>query len=359
MSLVHALPDGPLDIVGDIHGEYEALLALLGHLGYDEQGHHPQGRFLVFVGDFCDRGPDSPAVLKLARQLIESGRAFATLGNHEINLLRQDPKEGSGWFFDERQHSDTPKYAPFARLPQTLHRDTLAFLDALPLALERQDLRIVHAAWIPDAISAVRQVPAHMLQASYSDWEMRAARRSSESDLQARMRDEQLRWSWSLEDKNHTPPMMHALAENESNQQMLNPIKILTSGVEHPSTAPFFTSGKWRFAERVAWWDGYGDETPVVVGHYWRRLEAIDRSQVGKKDVDLFDGVEPLSWHGRKRNVFCVDFSAGGRWKARKDQSPPASHFKLAALRWPENQVFFDDGQCFNAQGLRAAETVD
>ena len=44
MSLVQALPEGPLDIVGDIHGECEALLALLGHLGYDEQGHHPSGR---------------------------------------------------------------------------------------------------------------------------------------------------------------------------------------------------------------------------------------------------------------------------------------------------------------------------
>lgn len=359
MSLVQALPEGPLDIVGDIHGEYEALLALLGHLGYDEQGCHPQGRSLVFVGDFCDRGPDSPAVLKLARQLIESRRAVAVLGNHEINLLRQDAKDGSGWFFDERQHSDAPKYAPFARLPQTLHQDTLEFLEALPLALERPDLRIVHAAWIPDAIAAVHQVPERSVQASYTDWEKRAARRSAESDLQARMREEQTRWPWSLEDKSHPPPMLHALAEHESNEQMLNPIKILTSGVEQPSASPFFASGKWRFAERVAWWDGYDDSTPVVVGHYWRRFEAIDRSQVGKEDVDLFEGVDPLAWHGKKRNVFCVDFSAGGRWKARKDQNPPASHFKLAALRWPENQVLFDDGQCFAAQGLRASETVD
>ena len=61
MSLIQSLPEGPLDIVGDIHGEFDALLALLSHLGYDLQGHHPQGRTLVFVGDFCDRGPDSPA----------------------------------------------------------------------------------------------------------------------------------------------------------------------------------------------------------------------------------------------------------------------------------------------------------
>ena len=28
MSLIQALPDGPLDVVGDIHGEWEALAAL-------------------------------------------------------------------------------------------------------------------------------------------------------------------------------------------------------------------------------------------------------------------------------------------------------------------------------------------
>ena len=359
MSLVQALPDGPLDVVGDIHGEYEALLALLGHLGYDEQGCHPQGRSLVFVGDFCDRGPDSPAVLNLAQRLVESGRAKAVLGNHEINLLREDPKDGSGWYFDERQHSDAPKYAPFARLPKALQQSTLEFLQTLPLALERADLRIVHAAWVAESIAAVRQVPTNALQTSYSDWEMRAAERSRESNLQARMQEEQMRWPWSLEDKSHIPPMLCALAEHEANEQMLNPIKILTSGVERPSAAPFYTSGKWRFAERVAWWDSYEDDTPVVVGHYWRRLDEIDRAQVGKQDVDLFAGVDPLTWHGKKGNVFCVDFSAGGRWKSRKDQHPPASHFKLAALRWPENQVVFDDGQCFAAQGFMETATRD
>ena len=55
MSLIQPLPEGPLDIVGDIHGEYAALCDLLGHLGYSLDGRHPQGRSLVFVGDFCDR----------------------------------------------------------------------------------------------------------------------------------------------------------------------------------------------------------------------------------------------------------------------------------------------------------------
>lgn len=94
MSLIQTLPAGALDIIGGIHGEHEALVGLLRHLGYDAQGRHPQHRTLVFVGDFCDRGPNSPAVLALVQKLVESGRAVAVLGNHEINLLREEAKEG-------------------------------------------------------------------------------------------------------------------------------------------------------------------------------------------------------------------------------------------------------------------------
>jgi hypothetical protein len=61
-SLVQRLFDGPIDLVGDIHGEIAALTILLQHLGYDEDGLHPEKRRLVFLGDLMDRGPDSPAV---------------------------------------------------------------------------------------------------------------------------------------------------------------------------------------------------------------------------------------------------------------------------------------------------------
>ncbi len=87
--------------MGDIHGELSALQDLVRHLGYDEDGRHPQSRTLVFVGDFVDRGPDSPGVVSLVQRLVESGHASAIAGNHEINLLRHDPKDGAGWFFEE------------------------------------------------------------------------------------------------------------------------------------------------------------------------------------------------------------------------------------------------------------------
>jgi hypothetical protein len=69
-------------------------------LGYGAKGVHPAGRRLVFVGDLTDRGSDSPAVLQFVRTLMDRGLAQCLLGNHELNLLRQETKAGNGWFFD-------------------------------------------------------------------------------------------------------------------------------------------------------------------------------------------------------------------------------------------------------------------
>jgi hypothetical protein len=49
------------------------------------------------------------------QQLLEAGRAVAVLGNHEINLLREDVKDGSGWFFDACMDKDNSKYTPYRR----------------------------------------------------------------------------------------------------------------------------------------------------------------------------------------------------------------------------------------------------
>ena len=107
-----SLPDTPLDIVGDVHGEFAAFQSLLHRLGYRDDGFHPHGRRLVFVGDLCDRGPNSPAMLAWFKQAYERGWAWMVLGNHELNILADDPKDGSGWFFDVRAEKDA-HYAPW------------------------------------------------------------------------------------------------------------------------------------------------------------------------------------------------------------------------------------------------------
>ena len=39
-----------------------------------------------------------------------------------------------------------------------------------------------------------------------------------------------------------------------------------------------------------------------------------------------------------------MDYSAGGRWTERKAGTTVGHDFKLAALRWPERTLMFDDG---------------
>jgi protein phosphatase len=76
------------DIIGDIHGCFDALQRLCRALGYDRDYRHDEGRSLIFVGDLADRGPDSIRVLRLVSRLVGMGRARMVLGNHDDALLR-------------------------------------------------------------------------------------------------------------------------------------------------------------------------------------------------------------------------------------------------------------------------------
>ena len=92
---------GPFDIIGDVHGCYDELLALLGTLGYRVAAEPvaddrdlgvrvlpPAGRRAVFLGDLVDRGPASPQVLRLVMSMVRDGAALCVPGNHDIKLLR-------------------------------------------------------------------------------------------------------------------------------------------------------------------------------------------------------------------------------------------------------------------------------
>ncbi|HEY6373467.1 MAG TPA: polynucleotide kinase-phosphatase [Candidatus Sulfotelmatobacter sp.] len=85
---------GPFDIIGDVHGCYEELTALLTQLGYkiESEGSKvipPDGRKAIFVGDLVDRGPRIPEVLRLVMKMEEEGTAFCVPGNHDMKLMRK------------------------------------------------------------------------------------------------------------------------------------------------------------------------------------------------------------------------------------------------------------------------------
>ena len=88
---------GPFDIIGDIHGCFDELVELLEELGYEISTRSPdgetvveppQGRKAIFVGDYVDRGPKVPEVLRLVMRMQKTGAAICVPGNHDIKLVR-------------------------------------------------------------------------------------------------------------------------------------------------------------------------------------------------------------------------------------------------------------------------------
>jgi protein phosphatase len=87
---------GPFDIIGDVHGCYDELTALLAQIGYKiDSGPDgpkttpPDGRKAVFVGDLVDRGPRIPDVLRLVMRMVDEGTALCVPGNHDMKLMKK------------------------------------------------------------------------------------------------------------------------------------------------------------------------------------------------------------------------------------------------------------------------------
>ena len=294
--LVRELFDGPIDVVGDIHGEIDAVRCLLRHLGYSEHGDHNESRRLVFLGDLTDRGPDSPSVVALVRALVESGRAQCVLGNHDLNLLLGHEKHDNGWFFGEGHRADGSPHPQVVADAATREAVT-GFFRSLPLALERTDVRVVHACWRGEMIDLARRA-TDAIDLYRQHASLIAEDHEGRTDLDKIDR--------GLERQNH------------------NPVKVLTSGLEKRIDPPFLASGKWRQEERVRWWEGYEDSPWCAFGHYGLEFG------------------QPTG-HGR---AICIDYAVGRRWGERRAPGFDGSfRSRLGALRLPEEIVFFDDGE--------------
>ncbi len=343
-GLIRQLFSGPLDIVGDVHGEIDALRALLHRLGYDDHGHHPEGRRLVFVGDLCDRGPDSPAVVRLVERLVDEGRAQCVLGNHELNILRGERKHGNHWFFPDADPKHEKELGPTVFATPEERVSFPAFFARMPIALENEDLRVVHAAWI-DAMIAVGRKQKGSALAAYAAFDKVAVNSEVASALKRAHDDEKTRHGAALSDLEREPPFLEAIAAYDEYQQMSNPLKVITSGVERLTQSPFPAGGKWRFVERVPWWKSYRGRVPVVFGHYWRWWDPADQQELSKGEANLFKDGAPDAWQRNDDGVevaICIDYSVGARFKQRKQQNVGGFAGRLAALQWPERVLKFD-----------------
>jgi protein phosphatase len=151
---------GPFDIIGDVHGCADELVELLGRLGYqiklEGSGAErrastaaPNGRCVFFVGDFVDRGPSSPDVMRIVMAMAERGQALAVIGNHDDKFLR--------WLSGHEvklAHGLERTVEQYARESAAFRAATREFLESLPCHawLETGRLAVAHAGVKPQML---------------------------------------------------------------------------------------------------------------------------------------------------------------------------------------------------------------
>jgi serine/threonine protein phosphatase 1 len=153
--------DGPLTIIGDLHGNRAGLDRLLDRLrARPDFGN----RWIVFVGDFVDRGPDPRGTLDVVLSLHgEHRKTAAVMGNHDLAIaaaLGLVPAPAAcNWpqrYVASYDCATTfQSYGvPIGHLPTlaaAMPEDHKRFLAGLPWCVEHPEYLIVHAGLTRDA----------------------------------------------------------------------------------------------------------------------------------------------------------------------------------------------------------------
>jgi len=202
-------------------------------------------------------------------------------------------KPENKWFWGEKFLAKNGSVVPQVLADESTGQRVRAFFRNLPLALERNDLRVIHGCWdygmLRVANGATDVVSLYKRHAAMIDRELHV---SDLDDI----------------DKG----LLH---------QNKNPVKLLSSGPEERTDEPIEAGGKIRNERRILWWNDYQGAF-CVFGHY-----------------SIPDG-EPRG----NGSAFCIDYGVGHRWTERRAGKTNGFSHKLAALRWPERVVVFDDG---------------
>jgi hypothetical protein len=297
-----------IDIIPDIHGQLGKLESLLTHLGYTK-GYRSwvhSERKVLFLGDYIDRGPQVRETLRLVRAMVEDGKALALMGNHELNAVAFHTKDDDG--SPLRPHSPKNLAQHKATLESFAGReeelaDTIEWFKDLPMFLELDGLRAVHACWSEEDIGLLRRQSLHnrnfLINATTKkdSWEYQAVEnvlKGPEITLPEGMTNEtadgtirkeaRVRW-WGLDGEDATLSQI-AMPPGSLKSEALIPGAFLRATPNLPS------GGK-----------------PVFFGHYWLKPDA--------PKAPLADG------------ICCLDFSAGRtgplvayRWDGESTPSP-------------------------------------
>lgn len=163
------LPEEALYVVGDIHGQSNALMRLLDRIDANIRSHEQEGARLIFVGDYVDRGEHSQEVLAalvaMTTELPQS--VTALMGNHEkmmLDFLDRPEERGARWL----RNGGLQTLASFGiggvtagSRDDTMLRARDEFADAvpeawvtwmreLPLQTHSGNVHVVHAAADPE-----------------------------------------------------------------------------------------------------------------------------------------------------------------------------------------------------------------
>ncbi|MBV2204884.1 MAG: metallophosphoesterase [Pseudomonas sp.] len=289
-------PGRGYDLIGDVHGCAHALGRLLDGLGYRLQGsvwRHPR-RQAIFLGDIIDRGPHIREALHLVHDMVDHQQAHCIMGNHEFNALgwymRAPPGSGREFVRDR-----SPR---FARLLQETFQqfehhaaEWQAFRDwfyELPLYLETERFRAVHACWDADVIARLQPF---LNQGRINPALLREAGLPGSFICQAldrllRGTDMPLPHGMTLTSEEGFVRTFFRTKFWEENPQTYGDVVFQPGGLpEHAARLPLSPQQKSRLFL-------YGPDEPLLfVGHYWRRgqpgplrdnLACLDYSAVKK-----------------------------------------------------------------------------
>ena len=288
------------DVIGDVHGQALKLEGLLGQMDYQQDAdgvYRHRDRVAIFVGDLIDRGEYQEKTLTMVKAMVDSGAALIVMGNHEFNALAFE-----AGLRPDTEHNRKQHHAFLEQLPADAKREYLDWFFTIPLWLEIDGLRVIHACWNQELIDALAR---RLVGGRLSPALLEEAARKPELKAGETINPYDLYWS----------------------------IEVLLKGPEVPVTPAYQTGPgeKPRNKARLKWWldyrggdkaaylatDGYcfadGREgeyqpdggpleqryrslfyqglKPVVFGHYWR------------------NGT-PLHGMSYQDHAACVDFSA-------------------------------------------------
>ncbi len=133
-----ATPNRRRIIIGDVHGHYDGLVALLDQIS------PVAGDEVHFLGDLIDRGPRSADVI----DLVCKEKFQCLLGNHEHMLLQSFPQDGysealQAWLYS----GGNTTIASYRDWDQLLVH--LEWVKSLPLYRDLGDAWLVHAGLHP------------------------------------------------------------------------------------------------------------------------------------------------------------------------------------------------------------------